>query len=330
VKRFWSLAAAHWPLSLPRRRLDAAIGEDLVAELVGARVLQTGALVADDEVPCGTCRSLAQLVEEPEGLVAVCPAGCPCEPFGELPERVYVEPVALALDLARALGTEGVPGPPEPPVVPLGRRSIGEQIVAFDLVGRPARAGTMDMLHRMARGGPIVRVVLVPDARRLAADVPAEIPGAELLWTGLDEVLVLEGGMRVNLGPLLLRRVFPGVVWERPFEGLLLDATGARWRGQALALAPTGLRLLTALAAHPGERRSQLELWRELWPDDHTRNGRIARGVSRDLLDNRLRLSVTNLRAALRRVGLDRALENVRVAGGGYRLALNPEQVRMA
>jgi hypothetical protein len=326
VKGFWSLAAAHWPLSLPRRRLDTAIGPELVTALVDARVLQTGALGEDDEVPCGTCRSPARLVEEPEGLVAVCPAGCPCEPFGELPERVYVEPVTLARDLARALGTEGVPGPPKPPVVPLGRRSIGEQIVAFDLVGRPARAGTMDMLHRIARNGPAVRVVLVPDARRLGADVPTEIPGAELMWAGLDEVLVVEGGMRVDLGPLLRRRVFPGVV--RPFEGLQLDAAGARWRGQAVALSPAALRLLQALAANPGERRTQLELWRELWPDDHTRTGAFSRGTRPDLFDNRLRRAVTELRKALRGAGLEGVVENVPRGGGGYRLALNPDQVR--
>ncbi|MFN7146944.1 MAG: hypothetical protein ACK4YP_24430, partial [Myxococcota bacterium] len=178
MKRFWAVAAAHWPLSLPRRRLEAITGGSLTSAIVAAGLLEVGALDEGDAVPCAGCGRFARLVAEPEGLLAVCPEDCPVEPFGEAPARLFVEPAMWARRLAEALHLDGTPGE-EGPVTPLGRRKVGDETVAFDLVPRPRRSEVVDRLHRLVRGGPSIRVLLVPDSRRLPADAPTEIAGVD-------------------------------------------------------------------------------------------------------------------------------------------------------
>jgi DNA-binding winged helix-turn-helix (wHTH) protein len=333
MKDFWALAAAHWPYSTPRSRLGSAIGDGLVARLLDAGLLHTGALTENDAVVCPECWATARLVREDSGFVAVCTSDweCPVVHFGAAPERVYVEPAAFARSLAAALEIGGVPGTPGP-VVPLGRRVLGEELAAFDFIARPGWAGLTDTLYRLARGGPRVRVVLVPDGRRLAADVPTELGGVELVWVGLDELLVVEAPLRVDLRAILSRRNFAGVVVEAAFDGLAMNETGATWRGRPLDIqaSPLTLRLLRLLAERPGELVGNADLWRSLYPDDHTRVGNLARGANPEDLKDRVRFVVGSLRAALRAVDVasGELVENVR--GGGYRLALGPGQVRIA
>ena len=331
MKRFWAMAAAHWPLSAPRGPLEVLIGVAQVDALLGAGILHVAALEEDDVVECASCGANARLVWEDAGFVAVCEGEteCRCERFGSAPERVFVDPGAFARSVADALGVEGVPGAPEP-VVPLGRRMFGEELVAFDLVARPGRPGVLDALHRIARGGPRVRVMLVPDSRRLPASAPTELAGVEIVWVGLDALLVVGTPLCVDLRAVVSRRHFPGVIVEERFDGLLVEDRGASWRGQALDIeaSPLSLRLLRLLATHPGELVGDAALWRSLYPDDHTKGGNLARGANPEDLKDRVRFVVGSLRAALRAAGAGELVENVR--GAGYRLASAPERVRIA
>ena len=97
---------------------------------------------------------------------------------------------------------------------------------------------------------------------------------------------------------------------------------------------PQALRLLRLLAARAGQFVPRRELWRDLWADEHTRDGRLARGTNPDVLDRRLRLLVLELRRALGTLGsqVASAVENRRgdEDEGGYRLALPPDQVQVA
>ena len=229
--------------------------------------------------------------------------------------------------MAEALALEGTPGTGEA-VIPLGRRRLGEEIVAFDLCVHPDRAGFEDALYRLARRGPRVRVLLVPDSARIPADALSEIAGVELVWVGLDEVLVVNRGLRADLQPLLTRRSFTGFTLELPFDGLVIEPGGVSWRGAAVPLKPRALRLLRALATHHPAVATRAQLWREVWPEDHTRTGEVARGVNPDLLDSRLRQAVAEVRAALGDDAVDNARGGERA--GGYRLALAASQLRAA
>lgn len=333
MKDFWALAAAHWPYSTPRTRLESTIGAGPVARLLEAGLLHTGALTENHAVVCPECWGSARLVREDTEFVAVCESEweCPVVHFGAAPERVYVEPAAFARSLAAALEIGSVPGAPGP-VVPLGTRVLGEELVAFDFIERPVRAGLEDALYRLARGGPRIRVVLVPDGRRLPADVPAELGGAELVWVGLDELLVVGRPLRVDPRAILSRRHFAGLAVAPTFDGLVVNAGGATWQGRPLDIAasPLTLRLLRLFAERPGELVGNADLWRSLYPDDHTKGGNLARGANPEDLKDRVRFLVGTLRAALRAVGTSSGELVETVRGGGYRLALGRERVRIA
>jgi DNA-binding winged helix-turn-helix (wHTH) protein len=92
------------------------------------------------------------------------------------------------------------------------------------------------------------------------------------------------------------------------------------WRGDAVTLKPRALRLLRALARHHPDVVTRAQLWREVFPEEHTRTGDVARGVNPDGLDSRLRQAVAEVRAALG----DDVVANARGGerAGGYRLAL--------
>lgn len=108
----------------------------------------------------------------------------------------------------------------------------------------------------------------------------------------------------------------------------MLDEEGATWQAKPLPLKPRALRLLRSLVKHYPDTPSRAQLWREVWPEDHTRTGEIARGVVPELLDSRLRQAVAQLRRALGK----EVVENERGSedDGGYRLALPPKQLRAA
>jgi hypothetical protein len=299
----------------------AALGQERVERLIAAGVLHAVAIRPHERVACPACRWHAQVIREPGGAVLVCEeemCGHTLE-LGPAPYRLSADPGELARRVAEALTLDGTPGAGEM-VVPLGRRRLGEEIVAFDLCVRVGSRGFEDALYRLARGGPRVRVLLVPCSSRIPADALSEIAGVELVWIGLDEVLVVERGFRADLRALLARRTFPGFSLELPFDGLAIEPGGVSWRGDAVTLKPRALRLLRALARHHPDVVTRAQLWREVFPEEHTRTGDVARGVNPDGLDSRLRQAVAEVRAALG----DDVVANARGGerAGGYRLAL--------
>ena len=60
MKRFWAMAAAHWPLSAPRGPLEVLIGVAQVDALLGAGILHVAALEEDDVVECASCGANAR------------------------------------------------------------------------------------------------------------------------------------------------------------------------------------------------------------------------------------------------------------------------------
>lgn len=332
---FWALAARDWPPSYPTHELVAAVGVERVAQLHDAGVLRHEAIRPYGTVTCRECRRDARVIYEAGGAVAICTGdfGCPDEELGPVPSRSAMQAGELASRLASALHLDGAPGR-EALVTPLGRRRIGDEEVAFDLCSHPGRPEALEALAACARRGPEVRVVLVPCSRRLRADAPADVGGAEIVWVGLDEVVRLGGGLAVDLRPVLARRRFRGAVAEPTFDGLVVEERGAAWCGQRVLGSDEGraLRLLRELAERPGEWVPRKALRRAVWPDDHTRGGELRRGADPGTFDEQLRGVVKDLRASLREVGLDAAVENNR--GGeeksAYRLLVRPERVRVA
>jgi hypothetical protein len=144
MRRFWTLAARHWPLAMARRRLDAALGEARVTDLVAAGILQVEALREAHGVACRTCGRRAELVAEGDALVAVCPAGEGCAPeaFPADAERLVMDAAHVARALSCTLELDGHPGAPGV-VVALGERTLGGVRVAFDLVARPGSAASV-------------------------------------------------------------------------------------------------------------------------------------------------------------------------------------------
>lgn len=329
MKAFWRLAAKGWAPALPSWEMLKVLCAGEVARLMTAGVLHTVAIQPGDRVPCPTCRWHARVIAEPTGCVIICESELPCEDveLGPAPYRLVANARELERRLAEALGLEGTPGTGDG-IIPLGWRQFGDESVAFDLCPVVGRKGVEDALYRLARSGPRVRVVLVPDSRFIPGNALPEIAGAELVWLGLDEVVTLDRRLRADLRPLLHRRRFHGFTLDLPFDGLTLDEEGATWQAKPLPLKPRALRLLRSLVKHHPDTASRAQLWREVWPEDHTRTGEIARGVVPELLDSRLRQAVAELRNALG----DEVVENARGSehAGGYRLSLPPKQLRAA
>lgn len=328
---FWAMAARDWPPSYPTHELAVSVGSVRVAELHDAGVLREEAIRAYGTVTCRECHGDARVVYEPGGAVAICTGdfGCPDQELGPAPTRSAMVAADFARRLAGALGLDGVPGR-EGLLTPLGRRRIGDEEVAFDLCSHPGRPESLDALAALVRRGPSVRVVLVPCAARLRADMPTDVGGVELVWVGLDEVVRLDGGFAVELGPILARRPFRGAA--PAFGGLILTEHAATWSGRPV-LGPgqhRALELLRALAARPGEWVPRRELWRVVSPGEFTRAGKLSKGVNPDNLDGQLRGVVLEVREALAAAGLPVGVPNRRgdEVTGGYRLALAPDQVR--
>jgi hypothetical protein len=103
--------------------------------------------------------------------------------------------------------------------------------VAFDLCSNPDRAGVPNALTTLARRGPAVGVVLVPDSPCFRADAPSVVGDVELVWAGLDEVVRLDGGLSATLAPILARRCFRGLQMEQPFDRPAVADRSATWRG---------------------------------------------------------------------------------------------------
>lgn len=337
MNRFWALAARDWPPAYPTHELVATIGAENARALVTSGMLQLQAIQPHDTVVCLECRRNARVVYERSGnAVAVCTGDfeCPDEELGSAPSRSAMNPGDFAYRIASALQLEGEPGA-SGLVTALGRRRLGDEVVAFDLCSHPRQPEAVDAVARLARGGPSVRVVFVPDSRKLPADIPGEICGVEVIWAGLNDVLRFEPALGVDLRQILARRRFAVAVVEPTFDGLVLDGLAARWRGQPVGvpgIVPPAV--LRALARRPGQFVGRRELWLELWPEEHTKNGQIPKGVNPDRFEGRLRTAVGELRIALRQADptLADAIRSRRGgdAAGGYGLMLPAELVRFA
>ena len=333
MNTFWALAARDWPGGWPAHELARRIGLAKVEGLRAAELLRDVPIRAYDSVSCGECRRTARVVFEPTGAVAICtgPDLCPDEELGPAPTRLVVDPAPFAARLADALGLDGAPGKIAV-VTTLGRRRIGDEEVAFDLCSHPHHPGVLDALTRAARGGPAVRLVLVPDLRRLPGDVPTAVGDVDLVWAGLNEVVTVGERLSVDLAPVLARRRFRGLPDAPPFAGLAFTGDGATWAGTVILPPARGvaIQLVEVLSERPGEWFTRRDLWRRLWPEEHTASGELPRGANPDRFDGRLRMAVTEARAGFRAVGLERAVENQRGddASGGYRLALRASLVQ--
>ena len=330
---FWALAARDWPGGWPAHELVRSIGRAQVERLRAAELLREVPLRPYDSVSCAECRRTARVLFERAGAVAVCtgPDLCPDEELGPAPTRLVLDPVPFAVRLADALALDGAPGKAAV-VTTLGRRRIGDEEVGFDLCSHPHSAGLAEGLTRAARGGPAVRVVLVPDLRRLPGDVPTAVGDVDLVWAGLNEVVAVDERVSVDLRPVLARRRFRGLPDAPPFAGLAFNGSGVAWAGTVILPPARGVavQLLEVLSERPGEWFTRRDLWRRLWPEEHTASGELPRGANPDRFDGRLRMAVTEARAGFRAVGLALAIENQRgdEATGGYRLALRPSQVQ--
>lgn len=328
MKAFWALAARHWAPSFPSWELSALLGRDRVAGLLAAGLICQVGIGPFERVTCSSCRGDARVVWDGREAVAVCEGEmeCPTMELGSAPFRWAASAGELARLVAKALALEGEINGGDT-IIPLGCRRLGNELVAFDLCPNPKRAGFEATMRCLARGGPGVRVVLVPDSSRIATGAPREMGATELVWAGLDEVIIVDGGMRADLRVISERRPFSGFVAEERFTGLAMDESGASWGGERLTLSPRAIRLLRVLVSRR-EGVARAELWRLLWPEDHTVRGDLARGRNPDLLDARLRKSVGELRMALG----DGAIANARGGerAGGYRLGIAPEMVQAA
>lgn len=330
MNRFWALAGRDWPPKYPAHQLATAIGAPAMATLLTTGVLREQAICPYDTVPCTACRASARVLFQRGVAVVICTGNedCPDEVLGPAPSWAAMDAGDFTRRLAQALELEGLPGVGGA-VVPLGGRRIGEEPVAFDLCTQPSRTGVIEALTRLARTGPQVRVVLVPDSRRLRADLPCEIGETELVWAGLDEVLTLDGELGVDLTSVYARRRFRGLVSVVPFDGLVVGSDGAWWGGRRI-IEPEfvqALTLLRVLSRRLGEIVTMRELWRGLWPSEHTAKGELARLVDPDDLDERLRQAVREVRAALVVTGIENLVENKRKVG--YRLNLEPGRIRI-
>ncbi len=321
MKSFWAFAARHWAPAFPSWELEAALGRDAVERLLAAGILRREAIRPWERVVCPECRMNARVLWERGEAVVACEADteCPFAGVGAAPHRLVVDAGDFARLVAEAFELRGSVG--EGPVIPLGRRCFGDEEVAVDLCPNPRAFGVGDALHRLARGGPRVRVVLAVDSGTIPASPPVDVAGAELVWAGLDEVLLVEERLRVDYRPIARRRAFAGFQVQK--RGLVVGERAATWRGVVVETTPRALKLLRGLSRNPGGAPRAL-LWRELWPDDHTRTGQLARGMSPLTMDGRLRKCVLELRAALGEEAV------VTLPGsddlGGYRLAVAVER----
>ncbi len=321
MKDFWALAARHWAPAFPSWELEAAVGHEAVERLLGASVLRREAMRPWERVVCPECRMNARVLWERGEAVVACEADteCPFAVVGATPHRLVVDAGEFARLVAEAFELRGAIGGGV--VAPLGRRCFGDEEVAVDLCPNPRAFEVGDALHRLARGGPRVRVVLAVDSGTVPAAPLAEVAGAELVWAGLDEVIVVGERLTVDYRAILRRRAFARFADAE--RGLVVGARGATWRGAAVEMTPRALRLLRVLVAQPAGA-SRAALWRELWPEDHTRAGQLARVMSPLTMDGRLRKCVAELRGALG----EEAVVNMRGGEeeGGYRLSVEVER----
>lgn len=335
MSAFWALAGRDWPPKYPTHQLVDHIGSVALAALLATGVLHEEAIRPHDTVPCTACRRRAEVIYQRGRAFAICSGGkgCPDEDLGPAPSWASMNAEDFAIQLAATLGLDGAPGVGGD-VVPLGERMIGDERVAVDLCPHPGEPQALDALARLARRGPEVRVVLVPDSRRLRADLSREVGGVEIVWAGLDEVLTMDGRIGADLAPILARRAFRGMAAAVPPAGLRIDASGVQWRGRTV-VGPEKAQIVTllrTLAARPCAVVSRRELWRVLWPLEHTRTGGLARGVNSDDFNARLHLVVKGVRAALAAAGAGDVVKNQlgNPDKGGYRLMLPPDQVSVA
>lgn len=323
-------------MSLPSARVVATCAGATINLMIRAGVLQWVAARDGTSWRCSTCAGLGVVIEESGDLMVCCREGMGC------PASVLAEGEMLAMDeatTAAALGRLlGLSAPPMPACSGVARM-LGERTgVRFVLLGQASARGAHGDLCTLvgAFTGPVV--VLVPVPAGTSGHAGAMAGRTPLVQVGLDELLLHRNGKIIaDYGPVVRAGVYVdgdiGALLAPAWE-LVIDEDRAWWKGDALAIehAPVQHRLLAKLATRPGRFVPRQDLWLALYPDDHTRDGRLGRGVNPDDVDRRMRGVVRDLRATFRALpGAtdDSPIENQRGTDGdgGYRVKVDGGRV---
>jgi hypothetical protein len=335
----WQLLARHWPLSLPRRRLVAAIGPEAVEAATRAGVLVMTPLSAGDSYPCDACAepgcAMRVIDEGPDlGLSAVCelaPAQC-------LEERIppddawalRVEPQTFSERLAAALGLQGTPEVAAAASWPslLGARVFGRERVPVFLVPHPKSAAE----PLRALGATDARVVIAIALTDVRGDCVRRLDGTKIDWVRLDDVVRLEDGrLAGDLTAVALRHRFDGfdliAAVSNGFDLVLHPEQDTYvWRGRRLRLSASekAAMLLHVLAEAPDEPVAKRHIAGILWPDDV--RGKMRNPKPGIDIEARLRQAKEALTKALGD-GPD-IIENGRGYANRMRLCVPPSRVR--
>ncbi len=334
----WRLLAAHWPLRLPRARLAAVVGADVIASALHAGVLVATPLESGDAYPCLACAeagcAMRVIRDGPEiGLSAVCelaPAQCLDERIADDDAwMLRIEPNTFASQLAGALGLEGARKAfrGSAPLL-LGVRVFGRERVPVVLVPHPRVSA--EMLRVL--GIRDYRVVIAIGLGPVDGDTPRRIDDTRIEWVQLEDVVSIRGDRLVgDLTEVAVRHRFDGfdlvAAVERQFDLVLHPAANTyAWRGRRLPLnaRDQAAGLLHLLAETPDEPVAKRHIAGVLWPDDVRGKLRNPRpGVD---IEARLRQAKETLQNLLGRE--EEPIENGRGYDSGIRLRVPASRVR--
>ena len=210
-----------------------------------------------------------------------------------------------------ALQTRGFECAAEPNTVRawdrLGRESF--DLLILDVM--TPRGSDIDLVKRIRAGADDVPIILLT----ALGDEEDRIHGLE---AGADDYMTKPFSPRelVLRAQAILRRTAPARVKHEVEAGELridLDRRSASWRGAPLALSPTELKVLAALAGRAGRDVSREDLLDEAWETGD------AAGAH-----DMIKTTIYRLRRRLEKAGVDPGII-APVRGRGYRLSIDEE-----
>lgn len=329
----WNHLARGLPTAIPAALLRSLPSSQW---LTRSRCYHERSLCRDGFYPCRNPREatcVKRLVWQPAPVAYCGRMSQPCapEPLTEddLVEFVFDEE-SLSPMLQRSLRLDPLPVSPGP-LVTLGQRRLGEQLVRFLLTGDPCSPLTRDWLAvALQREPELVLAVLYPHPRQLAAHT---LEHPRICWLALADALQLDDRLAFDLTGLWKTwagGASPGVdLWPR-YTFAADPQRGRFWyAGQRLDLDHNerARDLLCALLRGSGDWQSPHELVPRVFSDQITPRTSSRR---RSELSERVR----NVKSAL-----SKALVSLRVPspvapdpietlqGRGYRIDVPPERI---